>query len=247
MLKDKVAVVTGAGSGMGEAVAVELARQGASVVLAGRTLEKLERVAAKITALGGQALCVPTDVREPKQLRTLMATIEECYGRLDLAFNNAGGHGDLLPLHEISDEECRQVMDLNFSAVLYGMKYQIELMLKSGGGAIVNNASAFGLKGVAGLSPYVASKFAVVGLTRSAALDVAGKNIRINAICPGATETPNYMRVTDGDLHAFDSMIPMGRIGQPQEVAQGVIWLLSEQSSYVTGSTLSVDGGMAAG
>lgn len=167
------------------------------------------------------------------------------FDRLDLAFNNAGGHGDPAPIDAVSEEEEDYYLALNFNAVHWGVKYQVAQMRQSGGGAIVNNASIFGLKAMAGLAYYTAAKFGVVGLTKAVALDCADAGIRVNAVAPGGTETPNFLRVMQ-DAHAMDAMVPMGRIGQPDEVANAVVWLMSDQASYVTGSVLSVDGGLSA-
>ncbi|TAL52849.1 SDR family NAD(P)-dependent oxidoreductase [Pandoraea sp.] len=245
LMKGKVGLITGGGSGMGMAAALALAQEGATVVLAGRTKDKLLSVRERIVSQGGNAEIHLTDAASRDANEALVAFVESRFGRLDFAFNNAGGHGEFHPIHETPVEEAEWVIDLNFKGVYYGMKYQVEAMLRSGGGAIVNNASIFGLRGVAGIAHYVASKHAVVGLTKAVAKEYAEFNIRVNAICPGATETPNYMRSTGGDLHLLDDMIPMRRIGQPDEVGNAVLWLLSEQAKYVTGSTLSVDGGMS--
>lgn len=245
MFKGKVGIITGGGSGMGRATALALARQGAVVVLAGRSEDKLAAVRAEIAALQGQAEIFCADVARAADNQALVAFVESRFGRLDFAFNNAGGHADFKPIDQTPDDEAEWVIDLNFKGVYYGVKYQVAAMLRSGGGAIVNNASVFGLRGMDGIAHYAASKHAVVGLTRSVAKEYARRGIRVNAVCPGATETPNYMRSTGGDVHLLDEMIPMGRIGQPPEVAQTVLWLLSDNASYVTGSTFSVDGGMA--
>ncbi|MDH6148656.1 MULTISPECIES: SDR family NAD(P)-dependent oxidoreductase [Paraburkholderia] len=244
IMKDKVGLVTGGGSGMGRAAALALACEGAIVVLAGRGEEKLAAVRDEIQRAGGRAEIRSADVSRREDNEALVAFVESRFGRLDFAFNNAGGHADFKPIDQTPVEESEWVIDLNFKGVYYGVKYQVEAMLRAGGGAIVNNASIFGLRGMNGIAHYVASKHAVVGLTRAVAKEYAGSGIRINAVCPGATETPNYMRSTNGDVHLLDDMIPMRRIGQPHEIADAVLWLLSEKAAYVTGTTLSVDGGM---
>ncbi|WP_439533639.1 SDR family NAD(P)-dependent oxidoreductase [Polymorphobacter sp.] len=243
----RIALVTGAGSGIGEATARGLAARGATVILAGRTSAPLEALAGSIRADGGTAHPRPTDVTDRHDLEALIADIEAGHGRLDLAVNNAGGHNDFKPLHETPPEESDWVFDLNLKAVYNGMRAQIALMLKTGGGAIVNTSSIFGLKGVAGIAHYVAAKHGVIGLTKAAALDYARSNIRINAVCPGATETPNLLRVTGGDRHALDPMIPVGHLGQPGDIASLILWLLSDEASYITGASFSADGGMSAG
>lgn len=243
----KIALVTGAATGIGEATALALAAEGATVILAGRTAAPLDALAARIIAQGGTAHARPTDVTDRADLEALHAEIEANHGRLDLAVNNAGGHNDFQPLHQTPADESDWVFNLNLIAVYNGMRAQIALMLKSGGGAIVNTASIFGLKGVAGIAHYVAAKHGVIGLTRAAALDYARSNIRINAICPGATETPNLLRVTHGDKDALNGLIPMGHLGQPQDMASLVTFLLSEDARYITGSHFSADGGMSAG
>jgi NAD(P)-dependent dehydrogenase (short-subunit alcohol dehydrogenase family) len=245
LMEKKVGLVTGAGSGMGRASALALARHGATVVLVGRGEDKLATVKKEIEAIGGRAEIKLADVSRREDNEALVAFTESRFGRLDFAFNNAGGHADFKPLDQTSVEESEWVIDLNFKGVYYGVKYQVEAMLRAGGGAIVNNASIFGLRGMDGIAHYVASKHAVVGLTRAVAKENAQRNIRVNAVCPGATETPNYMRSTGGDVHLLDDVIPMRRLGQPGEVAEAVLWLLSDQASYVTGAVLSVDGGMS--
>jgi len=243
-MKEKVGLVTGGGSGIGRAAALALAREGAQVVLAGRGEDKLVAVRDEIVKAGGRAEIRVADVSRRDDNQALVSFIESHFGRLDFAFNNAGGHADFKPIDQTPVEESEWVIDLNFKGVYYGVKYQVEAMLRSGGGAIVNNASIFGLRGMNGIAHYVASKHAVVGLTRAVAKEYAERNIRVNAVCPGATETPNYTRSTNGDVHLLDDLIPMRRIGQPHEVADAVVWLLSSKAAYVTGATLSVDGGM---
>lgn len=246
-LAGKAGLVTGAGTGMGRAAALAMARAGARVLLVGRRPEPLAEVRDAIAALGGEAVVHPADVTTRAATRAMVEACVAHFGALDLAFNNAGGHGALLPIDETDEGEEDHYIDLNFRAVYWGVKYQVAQMRRQGGGAIVNNASIFGLKGVAGIAHYTASKFAVVGLTKAVALECAGAGIRINAVAPGGTETPNFLRVMDGDAHAMDAMVPMGRIGQPDEVARAVVWLMSSDASYVTGTVLSVDGGLSAG
>jgi NAD(P)-dependent dehydrogenase (short-subunit alcohol dehydrogenase family) len=246
LMQGKTGLVTGAGSGMGRAAALALAAQGATVVLAGRTQDKLIAVRDEIVAGGGCAEIRVMDASIRESQKALVDYIEERFGRLNFAFNNAGGHADFKPIDQTPVDESEWVIDLNFKGVYYGVKYQVEAMLRAGGGTIVNNASIFGLRGMNGIAHYVAAKHAVIGLTRAVAKEYAGQNIRINAVCPGATETPNYMRSTGGDVHLLDDMIPMRRIGQPDEIAEAVVYLLSDRSAYVTGTALSIDGGMTA-
>lgn len=246
-LAGKAGLVTGAGSGMGRAAALAMAQAGASVLLVGRREAPLLEVRSEIEALGGRAAAFPGDVTDRAIARGSVAACVANFGSLDLAFNNAGGHGNPAPIDQVDEAEEDAFIDLNFRAVYWGVKYQVGQMRRQGGGAIVNNASIFGLKGMGGISYYAASKFAVVGLTKSVALECAAAGIRVNAVAPGGTETPNFLRVMDGDTHAMDAMVPMGRIGQPHEVARAVVWLMSDEASYVTGSVLSVDGGLAAG
>lgn len=231
---------------MGRATALAMARQGADILIVGRREAPLIEVAEEIRALGRQAEIFPADVTQRAVCREMADRCVSAFGKLDLAFNNAGGHGDPAPIDTVSEEEEDYYLALNFNAVHWGVKYQVAQMRRFGGGAIVNNASIFGLKAMAGLAYYTAAKFGVVGLTKAVALDCAEAGIRVNAVAPGGTETPNFLRVMH-DPHAMDEMVPMGRIGQPDEVANSVVWLMSDQARYVTGSILSVDGGMSAG
>ncbi|WP_206665541.1 SDR family NAD(P)-dependent oxidoreductase [Jejubacter calystegiae] len=182
MFKDKVGIITGGGSGMGRATAISLAKEGAMVVLAGRSEDKLMAVRDEIRALQGQAEIFCADVSQNDDNKALVAFVESRFGRLDFAFNNAGGHADFKPIDQTSIDEAEWVIDLNFKGVYYGVKYQIEAMLRTGGGSIVNNASIFGLRGMDGIAHYVASKHAVVGLTRAVAKEYAGPGIRVNAV-----------------------------------------------------------------
>lgn len=246
LLKDKVGVVTGGGSGIGRSTALAMAREGASVMIAGRREEPGLAVVDEIRSGGGQASFVGTDVSKVDDCKTLMEAIDKKFGRLDLAFNNAGGHFDFVNLDETTIEEADWVFDVNLKGTYYCMKYQASLMLDSGGGSIVNNSSIFGVKAMPMLAHYVAAKHGVVGLTRAAALDFAKRDIRVNAVCPGAIKTPAYDRITGGDEHAYDDAIPMGHLGGSRDIAESVIWLMSDQAAFVTGAVLSVDGGMSA-
>jgi NAD(P)-dependent dehydrogenase (short-subunit alcohol dehydrogenase family) len=244
--QDKVVIVTGGGSGMGRDVCLALGRAGARVVLGNRSEAAAQAVAEEIVAAGGQALFRVTDVSRAGDCAALVQLAMERYGRLDAAFNNAGLQRAFNAVHETPVEDLSEVIDINLKGVLYMMKYEAAAMLQSGGGAIVNNASIFGLKAMPQTAYYVAAKHGIVGATRAVALDYATQGIRVNAICPGPIKTPSFDRVTGGDDHMYDAGVPMRRIGRPEEVTAAVLWLLSEQASYVTGTTLSVDGGMSA-
>lgn len=245
-LDGKVVIVTGGGSGMGRDACLALGRAGARVALGGRRTAEGEAVAEAIRAAGGQAVFRTTDVSRPADCAALVQCALDTWGRLDGAFNNAGLQREFCDIHATPDADIADVIDINLKGVLYMMKYEAAAMLAAGGGAIVNNSSIFGLKAMPHLAYYVAAKHGIVGATRAAALDYAARGIRVNAVCPGPIKTPSYDRVTGGDDHMYDDGVPMHRIGQPAEISAAVLWLLSGQSSYVTGALLPVDGGMSA-
>jgi NAD(P)-dependent dehydrogenase (short-subunit alcohol dehydrogenase family) len=251
--KGQVAVITGGGSGIGRATALALAAAGAAVVIGNRNREQGETVVQEIMAGGGRAHFQRTDVSKLADVKALIARAVEVFGRLDLAFNNAGTDGDQKPLHEQDEARADAVFDVNLRGLFWSMKYEIEAMLRNEGGpngegrgAIVNCSSVFGLNGYPDWSLYASTKHAIVGMTKAAALDYATRGIRINAVAPGPIETPLLARSAAGDPHVYASVVPMGRIGQPEEVASAVLWLLSDAASFITGHTLPVDGGYCA-
>src|SRR5271156_988064 len=245
-LKGKVGIVTGGGTGIGRATAPAMAGAGAALGIGNRDAAKGEEVVQLIRQAGGQAVFEKTDVSKPADVKALVERAVKEFGRLDLAHNNAGVDGQQVPLHEQDIEKASFLFDVNIKGVFYCMKYEIEQMLRMGGGAIVNTSSIFGLNGYPGWSLYVAAKHAVTGMTKSAALDYAQRGIRVNAVGPGPVETPLLARGTGGDPHSYASFVPMGRIGQPEEIADPVVWLLSDEAQYVTGHTFPVDGGVCA-
>ena len=248
MSTSQVLLVTGATSGIGAATAKSFAADGHRVVLSGRRADKGEALVSEIRAAGGEATFVRTDVSNPEELQALVDRTLETYGRLDVAFNNAGVEGDsFVPTADQSSENYRHVFDVNVEAVLNSMKAEIPAMLQSGGGSIVNNASIAGLLGFNGMGVYTASKHAVVGLTRNAALEYAPQGIRVNAVAPGPIETEMYDRfATDEVREQIAMMVPMGRAGQPEEIASAVQWLADPRNSYTTGQVIAVDGGYTA-
>jgi NAD(P)-dependent dehydrogenase (short-subunit alcohol dehydrogenase family) len=244
MSESNVILVTGATSGIGAATAKSFAARGHRVVLAGRRADKGQAVVDEIRAAGGEATFFTTDVSNPAEIQSLVENTIGTYGRLDAAFNNAGVEGDaFVPMHEQSAENFRRVFDVNVEAVLNCMKAEIGAMLETGGGAIVNNASIAGLVGFNGMSVYTASKHAVIGLTRNAALEYAQQGIRVNAVAPGPIETEMYGRLADEIREQIKTMVPMGRPGQPEEIASAVMWLADPANSYTTGQVIAVDGG----
>ena len=245
----KVAIVTGGTSGIGRAAAIAYAKQGAKVVVAGRRAAEGNETVRQIQAQGGEALFVPTDVAKESQVKNLVGRTLEQFGRLDFAFNNAGIEHAPTPLLEQTVETYDQVMDINGKGVWLSMRHEIPAMLRSGGGAIVNTSSVLGLTAFAGVDIYVASKHAVIGLTKSAALEFGKQGIRINAVLPGVIETDMYRRFAGEDADrraALAALHPIGRIGTPEEIANAVIWLSSDKSSFVTGHSLLLDGGFTA-
>lgn len=242
----KVTLITGGGSGIGRETALALGKAGAKVVIGNRNVEQGEEVVGLIRKAGGEAVFQRTDVSKPEQVQALVQCAVSEFGGLHLAFNNAGVEGPGGPLHELDVAEAAKVIDINVNGVFYAMKFEIEQMLKNGGGAIVNTSSVLGVKGIEGIAPYVASKHAVVGLSRTAALDYAQKGIRINVVAPGPIETRMLTDIAGGDPHSFAQFVPVGRIGQPEEITEAVLWLLSDNSKFVTGHVLGVDGGWGA-
>ncbi len=245
-LKGKVGIVTGGGTGIGRATALAMVKAGAVVVIGNRDATKGEEVVKLIQQAGGRAVFQKTDVTKPADVKAQVERAVREFGRLDLAFNNAGTDGEQVPIHEQDIDKAGVLFDVNIKGVFYCMKYEIEQMLKTGGGAIVNTSSIFGLNGYPGWSLYTATKHAVTGMTKAAALDYAKKNIRVNAVGPGPVETPLLAKGTGGDPHSYAAFVPMGRIGQPDEIADAVVWLLSDEARFVTGHTLPVDGGVCA-
>jgi len=246
----KVALVTGGSSGMGRATAVAFATEGAKVVVASRRSDEGRETIQLIRQAGSDGLFVKTDVTREADVRAAVEQTVAAFGRLDFAFNNAGIFGEKSDLTEQTEEEFDRTMDVNVKGVWLGMKYQVRQMLKNGGGSIVNKASDLGVVGMAGAPFYVASKHAVIGLTKAAALAYAKTGVRINAVCPGVIEGTDMHNAAVGSNEQFKQMLlamhPVGRFGKPSEVAGAVIWLCSEGAGFVTGQSLLVDGGYMA-
>ena len=249
-LEGKVALVTGGSTGIGRATALAFAREGAKVAVADVAAENGEETARLIQIAGGQAFFFEADVSAATDVEAMINNTVTSYGRLDIAFNNAGIEGEIgISTHEYPDEAWDRVMGINLKGVWLCMKYEIIEMLKTGGGAIVNTSSIWGLVGAQGASAYVASKHGLVGLTKAAALEYAQQGIRINAVNPGPIRTPMVDRFI-ATIPEFDSQMtarePVGRMGTPEEVAEAVVWLCLDAASFVIGHTLVVDGGYVA-
>lgn len=244
-----VALVTGGSSGIGRASALAFAREGATVAIADVAIDTGEETARMIKQNGGQAMFVPCDVSKAVEVKAMIDKIVEVYGRLDWALNNAGIEGALLPIVDYPIEACSRLLSIDLMGVWLCMKYEIRKMLRQGGGVIVNMASAAGLVGVPGDSPYSAAKHGVIGMTKAVALEYAKSNIRVNAICPGSTKTQMSDRISAKDPVRQKEHLentPLGRIGLPEEIASVVVWLCSDAASFVTGHALAVDGGLTA-
>ena len=247
----KVALVTGGGSGIGRASSLTYAIRGAKVVVVDVDVEGGEETVQMIKEAGGEAALVPADVSSGAETQRMVDQAVDVYGRLDCAFNNAGvggGRGRSLTA-DYSEEDWDRVIGINLKGVWLCMKAEIPQMLKQGGGAIVNTASIAGLVGLRGTCAYVAAKHGVTGLTKAAALEYAGMGIRVNAVCPGYIHTPLTQPLFDRNEGMEDQVIsrhPLGRLGEPQEIAEAVMWLSSDAASFVTGHNLTVDGGYVA-
>jgi NAD(P)-dependent dehydrogenase (short-subunit alcohol dehydrogenase family) len=248
IFEQKIALVTGGSFGIGRATAIAFAKRGAQVVIAGWIEDTV--TLQQIRDEGGTALFAKGDVSKSGDVAQLISQTIKTFGRLDYAVNNAGIEGANAVTHECTEENWDKTIGINLKGVWLCMKHEIPLMLKQGKGAIVNVASVAGLIGFPGLPAYVASKHAIIGLTKTAALENAKQNIRINAVCPGAIKTAMIDRITGKDKTVekqFEDMEPIGRMGVPEEVAEAIIWLCSDAASFVTGNAMTVDGGWVAG
>jgi NAD(P)-dependent dehydrogenase (short-subunit alcohol dehydrogenase family) len=249
-LRGKVTIVTGGTSGIGRDAAVLFAKAGAKVVVAGRREVEGKETIGLVRAAGGDGLFVKTDVSQAAEVHALVRKTVEKFGRLDIAFNNAGIEGSLIPIAEQSEEDWDRTIDVNLKGTWFCLKYEIQQMLKQGGGgAIVNMASVAGLIGFPGLATYCASKHGVMALTKSAALETARSGIRINVVCPAVIETPMAERIFgEAEIRKYSlGLHPMGRFGTPMEVAEAVVWMCSDRASFMTGQSLVLDGGFLAG
>jgi len=243
--ENKVALVTGAGSGMGRSTAVLLAKRGAAVTIVGRRENKLHDVAAEIIANGGRVLAVPGDVSKPADVENAVKRTVDEFGALHYAVNNAGISGVFTPLHEESIEDWRRVIETDLSSVFYGLKYEIPAILAAGGGAVVNVSSVFADRGHQPRE-YAASKHGIRGITRSAAIEYGPQGIRVNELQPGVIDTEMTQANPEGTQEVANTGIPQRRVGTGEEIATAVAFLLSDDASYVNGAHLAVDGGFLA-
>ena len=245
-LAGKVAFVTGAANGIGRAAALAFAREGAAVVVADVSEQGNRETASMIEEAGGRALAVRCDVSRAEDVKAALDRAVETFGRLDFALNNAGVEQPITAAADLTEEEWDRIVRVNLRGVFLCMRHEIPLMLRQGGGAIVNTSSGAGVKGFAGQAAYCAAKHGVVGLTKAAALDYAKANIRVNAVCPGIIETPMMDRFSGGTPEGRARVIaqePVGRMGRPEEIAAAVVWLCSDAATFVVGHAMVIDGG----
>lgn len=247
-LADKVALVTGASRGIGRSIAIAFARAGADVAVAARSEADLEAVVGEIGETGRRGVAIPTDVTDREQIQRMVDATVERFGRLDILVNNAGGSNFMAPLVTVKPKGWDKIRTLNFDSVFHATQIGAQAMLESGGGSIIQMASVAGIQGAQGLSFYSAAKGGVRLFSQAVAKELAGSNIRVNVIAPGWIDTPlnDWMTSDEQTLKAAEGMIPMGRIGKPEEIIGAAIFLASEASSFVTGTTLVVDGGQTA-
>lgn len=246
----KVAFVTGAGSGIGRATAIAFAAEGADVVLADIDTVGNEETARLVAEHGGRVLAVKCDVTSSSDIQAVIKQTVQEFGRLDVAFNNAGIEQPPAPLVDITEDQWSRLLDIDLRSAFLCMKYEIPAMLQNGGGSIVNTSSGAGVIGIRGQAAYVAAKHGLIGLTKSAALDYAAHGVRVNAICPGIIETPMMDRFSGGTPEGRDRVIgqePVGRMGSPEEIASAVLWLSSDLGSFATGHAMVIDGGQTVG
>jgi len=247
--QDKVVLVTGGAYGIGRAAALGFARRGAKVVVADIDAVRGEETLRRVREAGGEAIFVKTDVSSEAEVKALVDRAVATYGKLDCAFNNAGIHKDFVSTVDFTEADWNEMIDVNLKSVWLCMKYEIRQMLRQGKGAIVNTSSAAGLVGAPSNPAYPASKHGVVGITKSTALEFARRGIRVNCVCPGPTRTgmnESLVATNPEMVKAMDQKVPMGRIGEPEEVAAAAIFLCSDEASYITGHALPVDGGIVA-
>ena len=239
----KTAFITGAASGIGRATAVAFAVEGARLVVTDRVEAALQETAEYVKEAGGEVLAIACDVSKPEEIEAAVAQAVNTFGRIDCAFNNAGVENKATPLHEIELEEWDRILSINLRGTFVCMKHEIAQMVRQGNGVVVNTSSGAGIRGVAGGASYAASKHAMIGMTKSAALDYAKSNIRVNAVLPGNIETPMMDRFASGDIQKAIDLEPVGRLGKPEEIAEAVLWMCSELGGFVTGASIVVDGG----
>jgi len=248
-ISGSTAIVTGGGSGIGREAAVRFGEEGANVVVADVNVDGSEETAELVREAGGDATVIETDVSDPADVEAMVDAAVETYGGLDYAFNNAGIEGESEPAGEHPLDNWKQVIDVNLKGVYLCMRYELPAMLESGGGSIVNTSSIAGLVAFPGLSPYVASKHGVIGLTKTAAVEYSREGVRVNAISPGVIDTPMVQRSEEDDPEMMEQVTaatPIGRLGAPEEIGDAAVWLCSEDASFVTGETLVIDGGYVA-
>ena len=248
-MAQQVALITGGATGIGKETAKILAARGVKIVLTGRRADVGAAAVEELRRLGGDATFVTADVGDEADVRRMVDVAVSTYGGLDMAVNNAGIANETAPLGDSDTANFEAMLRTNVLGVYLSMKYQIQRMLTQGGGAIVNLASIAGLNGIPYAGPYAATKHAVVGLTKSGALDYATRNVRVNAVAPGAIATDliaQQIALGQYDAAAIAAMHPMARMGRPEEIARGIAWLLSDEASFVTGHVLNIDGGFQA-